>query len=127
LKIIFLTAIFSCFVWADVYYYEYDKKVTLNKLKEQRIMGDNVVEYYQNIQGQKIGVTREIIAKCTKKEYCKDIFEKYSLKNVENLTPTIYLIKLDDGNDVFELSQKLYKEEDITIAHPNFVKERKYR
>ncbi len=127
MKIIFLTAIFFTFTWSESYYYEYDKKVTLTKLKEQKVLGNNLVEYYQNAQGKKVGVTRDIIAKCTKIESCKEIFEKYSLKNFENLTSTLFLIKLNDGDDVFELSQKLYKEEDIVFAHPNFLKKRESR
>ncbi len=109
---------------ADVYYYEYDKKVQLTKLKDSRSSG---IAYYENSAGQKIGVKNQVLVKCKSTDKCKKIFDKYNLKETENLTSSIVLINLKQNEDPFELSQKLYLEDGISIAHPNFVKKRQQR
>ncbi len=120
-----LSILFLCVaLCSESYYYEYGKKVELTKLKEQRVVNDQVIKYYKNSAGQKIGIKDEIIVKCKSNQECKDIFEKYNLTKVENLTQTIALIKLINGENVFVLSQKLYLEDGIITAHPNFIKKR---
>lgn len=110
-------------VFSDVYYYEYGKKVKLTKLKEQRDAVDGTF-YYENSANQKVGVKDEILVKCNSKTECEKIFIKYSFKDIEPLGSNIFLIKLRKTDDIFEISQKLYLEEAITIAHPNFLKKR---
>lgn len=125
LKIFLLIMFFTLTLFADdVYYYEYGKKVQLTKLKENR--SSNVV-YYENSAGQKIGVKNQVLVKCESNDKCKKIFDKYNLTEIENLTSSIVLIKLKQNEDPFELSQKLYLEDGISIAHPNFVKKRHKR
>ncbi len=124
MKFLLLVILFSISLWSESYYYEYGKKVELTKIKEQRVINDQVIEYYKNSAGQKVGVKNEIVVKCSSQQECKNIFKKYNLTEVEYLTKTIALIKLLNGENVFTLSQKLYLEEGITTAHPNFVKKR---
>jgi len=110
-------------LFSDVYYYEYGKKVKLTKLKEQRDVTDGTF-YYKNSAGQKVGVRDEILVKCNSRTECEKTFIKYSFKNTESLSSNIFLIKLKKSDDIFEISQKLYLEKTITIAHPNFIKKR---
>ncbi len=127
LKILLLIILFSTTIWADTYYYEYGKKVKLTELKGVRALNDSNITYYQNSTGQKVGVKKEIIAKCKNGSSCKDIFKKFNLTQIQNLTSKIILITLNKDQDPFEVSQQLYAQEDIEFAHPNFVKKRKKR
>ena len=127
MKILLLIILFCATLLSDTYYYEYGKKVQLTKLKETRELNDNNITYYQNSAGQKVGVKKEIIAKCKSLSACEAIFMKYNLTQTENLTSKIILIKLKSDADPFEVSQKLSLEDDIEFAHPNFIKRRKQR
>ncbi len=127
MKILLLIILFCGTLLSDTYYYEYGKKVQLTKLKETRELNDNNITYYQNSAGQKVGVKKEIIAKCKSLSACEAIFMKYNLTQTENLTSKIILIKLKSDADPFEVSQKLSLEDDIEFAHPNFIKRRKQR
>jgi len=111
---------------ADVFYYSFGEKVKLTELKQLRD-NDKNIKYYQNKSGQKVGVTQEIITKCKKKDACTEIFKKYNLIHITNLTDTILLITLKKDEDPFEISQKLSLEEKIKFAHPNFIKKKKTR
>ncbi len=123
MKIYLLSIFLYSTLFSDVYYYEYGKKIKLTKIKEQRDVADGTL-YYENSVGQKVGVKNEILVKCNSKIECEKIFIKYSLKGIETLSSNIFLIKLKEIDNLFELSQKLYLEEAITIAHPNFIKKR---
>jgi hypothetical protein len=112
--------------YADTYYYEYGKKVKLTKLKDQRSDLKDV-EYYKYESGRKVGVKKEVLVKCKNMSACKDIFKEHNLTKYRNLTPSIVLITLNKEDDPFEISQKLYEEEDIEYSHPNFVKKRQKR
>ncbi len=126
-KIIILTLLFYTFSWSEVYYFADGERVYLNKLKEQRTAGDGIIKYYKNQDGQKMGVTKEILVKCKLNKSCQQIFKKYNLTNIENITSSIFLITVKKNNDIFELSQNLYLENNITISHPNFIKKYQVR
>ncbi|HIP59969.1 MAG TPA: hypothetical protein EYH01_06040 [Campylobacterales bacterium] len=127
MKILLLIILFCSTILSDTYYYEYGKKIQLTKLKETRASNDTNITYYQNSSGQKVGVKKEIIVKCKNVSSCQDVFKKYNLNQIENLTSKIILITLKADIDPFELSQKLSLEDDIEFAHPNFIKKRKRR
>ncbi len=126
-KIFTLTLLLYTISWSEVYYFADDKKVYLNKLKEQRDIYDNIIEYYENQDEQKMGVKREIFVKCRLAKSCQQIFKKYNLKNIKDITSSIFLITVKKDDDIFELSQKLYLENNIMISHPNFIKEYQVR
>jgi hypothetical protein len=126
MKIFFLIIIFTLPSFANVFYYSHGKKIVLTELKQLRNLDKNI-KYYQNESGQKVGVTQEILTKCKKGYSCKEIFLKYNLSDITNLTSTIILITLKNGEDPFEVSQKLSLEKNIKFAHPNFIKKKKTR
>lgn len=127
MRILLLIILFCSALMSEVHYFSFGKKVTLIKLKESRLIGDKQIAYYQNGAGQKLGVSQEVLAKCTDIKACEALFIKYDLKKVKNLTKSIFLISLEKGEDPFALSNKLYKEDAITFAHPNFLKPRVQR
>ena len=126
MKIPILLILFTTAMLADVFYYSHGEKVQLTELKQLRDT-DKSIRYYQNEAGQKMGVTQEILAKCKQATTCKELLKRYDLTHVTNLTSTIMLITLQNGEDPFEISQKLSLEDAIKFAHPNFIKKKKTR
>jgi len=126
-KNISLILLFYTFSWGEVYYFAYGEKVYLNKLKEQRAMGNELIKYYENQEGQKMGVKKEILVKCKISSFCEETFKKYDFKNIKKLTSSIFLITSKSNDNIFELSQRLYFEEEIISSHPNFIKKYQVR
>ena len=114
------------FSFAKVYYFDNGEKVYLNKLRETRGFNSENISYYENQMGQKVGVKQEIIIKCKAIDSCQNIFKKYNIQNIKQITSSIFLLSVKNS-ELFELSQKLYVEKDITISHPNFIKEYRLR
>jgi hypothetical protein len=112
-------------VKADDFYYEYGKKVMIVKSLDSR--DNSGIKYYENSLGKKIGVTDEIIFQFIDNNSSIDILKKYNIDKIDKLSDRLYLIKAPKGQNIFELSQKLYEENSIEFAHPNFIKERKRR
>ena len=111
---------------ANDFYYEYGKKVEVTKVKGQRSLGDASIEQYTTSSGKKVGIKNEIIVKC-KQADCVSTLNKYNLTNITNLTDTVFLVKLVNDENIFEIVQKLYLDENIEFANPNFVKTRTKR
>jgi len=110
---------------AESFYYEYGKKVTVKKISDNRT--NSSISYYKNSLGKKIGIKNEIIFKCMEGKECLSIVKGYNLTDISNLSNNIYIVKILNGNDIFEISQKLYLEDNIEFANPNFVKKRHRR
>jgi len=69
----------------------------------------------------------EVLVKCIDNKICPKVLESYKFKNIEKLTNTIYLIKLDDDKDAKITSILLQENEQIKFAHPNYIKTKKRR
>ena len=117
----------SLTVCASDYYYEYGKKIEVTKLYEQRVVKDKNINYYKTQSGHKIGVTNEIIVQCKSNIDCKDVLKNYSLLNISKLSDKLFLVKISDSENVFGLSNILYNNDNIKMAHPNFIKNKKRR
>ncbi len=124
MKLLILLFWTSYILIADSIYYEYGKKVVLSKLPTQRVVNGHTIQYYQTQDGNKIGVKNEVIIKCDSAVVCQNIFNKYDLNSTKKLSEKFYLISVPKNQDLFELSSKLYMEDSIEMAHPNFVKKR---
>jgi hypothetical protein len=125
MKKILLVVAMTLVVGASDFYYEYGKKVMITKSYESR--GNSSIKYYQNSLGKKIGVDDKIILKCKVDRVCEESLKKYNIKEIERLSDTLYLVTIAPKEDIFKLSQELYRDESIEFAHPNFIKERKRR
>ncbi len=123
LPALFALSVTAC---ANDYYYEYGKKVGVVKLHESRTINDRNVHYYK-INGKKVGVTDEIIVQCNDGVDCPQVLEKYHFPKVSTLSEKLFLVKVQNADDVFKLSRRLHDDKDIKLAHPNFVKQRKRR
>jgi len=127
MKKLSLLILFCLSLFANNSFYQNGNLVTLTPLKEARDINNNSVKYYQTQYGQKVGVTNQILLKCNNDVDCTKTLNKYSFQNITKLTTTIYLITIFNSEDVFEVSKKLYEDENIQFAHPNFLKEKKRR
>ena len=110
----------------DDYYIQYGKKVEVAKIVEKQALSRNVasekVDFYMTSHGKKVGVTNEIIVKCLESVICAEIFKSFSLTEASNLSDSLYLVKIPDGDDVFTISNKLSNNPNVEFAHPNFIK-----
>lgn len=79
------------------------------------------------MRGQKIGVTDEILIQCKKEFSCLALFSKFNIINYSQLTDKIFIIKIEDYDNVFSLSRRLFETGKVEFSHPNFIKERKKR
>lgn len=113
------------------FYYENGQKVEVSKLYEKRSVEQNAsikkVTYYKTSKGHKVGVLNEILVQCKTGINCKELLNKYDIASVTALSDTIFLVNIATDQNVFEISQKLYEDKDVELAHPNFVKEKKRR
>lgn len=114
-------------VSASDYYYEYGKKVNVTTSYEQRAVNSNNVDYYITDSGNKVGVTDKIIIECKSGIECTAILNTHGYMNVSKLSDKLFIITINEGENIFEVSRKLYNDKDIKLAHPNFIKTKKRR
>lgn len=116
---------------ATNFYYENDQKVEVTKLHESRSYDGNSskksVDYYKTSTGHQVGVTNEILVQCKTNVDCKKVIKEYEPLSIVALSDTIFLVSITEDKNVFDFSQLLYSRDEINIAHPNFIKEKKRR
>jgi len=126
-EIVLLLAGLTINACAGEYYYENGKKVEVHKLPESRVLSSKDVAYYKTEYGHRIGVNNEIIVQCKNGVNCMKILSQYGLSDISKLSAHLFLVKVKNSVSVFELSRKLYADDKIELAHPNFIKNRKKR
>jgi hypothetical protein len=120
----FFLLLFITFLYSDEFYYEFGKKVflkpALNKMSRGVIKSD--VRYYKTENGKIVGIGRKILVKFKDKADIKSFFSKYKIKNYKKLYGNVFIIVLDNKQDIFKFSQELYCDEDTIYAIPNKIK-----
>lgn len=128
MKYILFLLLLGNYLFANKFYYEFDKKVEIkNQLQTQNLKTKNDILQYQTTTGKNIKFKNEIIVQCKINAYCEDDFSDLSIIDYEKVIDNLYLIKLTKNQDIFDLAQKLYLKDDIRSAHPNYVKAREKR
>jgi hypothetical protein len=112
---------------ANEIYYKDGKLVTLQNLHLSRSVNNSYVNFYKNEHGQKIGITDEILIQCKEGVSCLKLFNKMSITNYSKLTDKIFIVKVEDYDNIFSLSRELYESGEVEFAHPNFIQEKKRR
>ncbi len=125
MKNLFFLILSLNFLYANNFYYEFDKKIEVTEIKESSDL-EGVKEYLTN-DGRTVKFANEILVQCKQNAYCNDDFEDLTLTNIEQIDSTFFLIKLDDSQNIFEYCEKLHQKDDIQSAHPNFINQRKKR
>jgi hypothetical protein len=126
-KYLLLSFSLSLSLLATDYYYEYGKKVEVTKLNQIRTINNQDIKYYMTSNGHKVGVNDEIIVQCQDNINCQNELEKYSFLKISKLSKKLFLVKASSGDNIFKISQELYSNDAIKLAHPNFIKNRKRR
>lgn len=125
MKYLIILLLSLTFSYANKFYYENDKKVEVQdngtKTKSINQTYDDVQEY-TTTEGKKIKFRNEILVQCQTNSYCEDDFEELNLINYKKINETMYLIKLDNTQDIFFYCQKLYEQTDIKSAQPNYIR-----
>ncbi len=126
-KILFTTLVLFTNLFAQNSYYEFGKKVTLTPLLEKKSTNTNV-KYYINEKKETIGiVSNELIVKCDKNTLKDVILNKYNIKETEKLGKDLYLLRLFNSQNIFELANILYESKTVEFAIPNTIKNIKKR
>lgn len=121
MKFLLLILFFISVGFAKNFYYEYDKKVYLEKkIQDKKTRSKNhSFNTYLTKEGKTISFKHEIIVQCKENKSCENDFRKLKLNNFEKIAGTFYLIKLQREQNIFDYSQKLYKLDNIKTAKPN--------
>lgn len=128
MKYFYLTVFFVSSLFSQTYYYEFGKKVILNSSKQKRVTSDNNISYYTNENGIEVGVINdEIIVKCIDSKKCAEILSEYKLDDIEELTKTMFLVKLNSGENVFDIANKLHADSRIEFSKANTVRKTQKR
>ena len=116
---------------ASDFYYENGQKVEVLKIEsnevQQKKTDNDAVKYYQTSKGHKVGVKNDILVECKEKVNCREVLSSYPLISIKALSETIFLVEVAKDKNVFEVSQKIYEDVNVKIAHPNFRKEKRRR
>jgi len=111
---------------SDNFYYQNDKKIELTPIKNieklQKKDSNQTINYYKTEQGQTVGVTQEIIIKIEDKKSLEPLLNKYNLNLKQNLTTKLYVVETNNNQETLEIANSLYTEENVSYAHPNFIK-----
>ena len=122
-----LLAIFLQFIFAnDQYYYNNGIKhylTPINQTVKIRSISNNSKQYFKTNNNIIVAVKDTILIKLKKSNISIDnILERYNISLIDKLTNKIYLLKIKNFQDIFDISNLLYNDKDIQYAHPNFEK-----
>jgi hypothetical protein len=124
-NIIFLTFLFFANA-SDDFYYQNNKKVFLTPLEIsqnfQKIDSNQTINYYKTQNNMTVGVSKEIIIKIKEKKVLKALLKKYPISLKTKLTSQLYVLESNSTSVTLEVSNQLYHDENVSYAHPNFIK-----
>ncbi len=116
-----------CVVMANESYYKNGKLVELINTHNIRATTGVDVNYYKTQKGKKVGIRDQILVQCKENIDCEKLLKSYKLFNYRKITQKIFVVKIENYDEIFLLSRKLFESGDVQFAHPNFIKERKKR
>ena len=134
-KKIILVILFSCATLfsSESYYYSNNKKVYLTPVytqttnKVQALSMKKNIRYYQTSTNNILGVSNSIIVNFMNLQNFDEIKSKYQLSMIKKLYGSVYIFEIRDNSKIFDIANRLYMEENIKYAHPNFIKSVKKR
>ncbi len=124
-KLILLMLVASGLYSQDSFYYKNGKKVTL--IPKKRIERSVGVIYYQDKQGNELGINREILVKLKDDQSIKPLLEKYAISLKEKITENIYIVTCKDVTLTLDTANRLYGDSSVIYAHPNFLRKKVFR
>ncbi len=113
--------------YANDSYYSNGQLVELQNIHSSRSASGSYIDYYKTANGQKVGITDDILVQCKEEVNCTQLLNQFNLTNYTKLTDKIFIIKIQDYDNIFSVSRALFESQKVKFAHPNFIKERKQR
>jgi len=110
---------------SEHFYYHQNKKITLTPIKQRNMHQPNTgrtIHYFKTKSGRLIGINNEILIKLKHGKTIENLLQKYPLTLKKQLTPDLYLCKVNSTNDTLTISSQLRREENVNYAQPNFIK-----
>ena len=127
-KILFLFLIvFTFSVASDLYYFQNGKKVYLTPLSDKTRAMDKNTKFYTTPRGETIGISDTILVKTVPKINIEILAKKYNVKVVKRVLINVYLLQVDDISKTLDFSNKLFNDDNIIYAHPNFLRKKTTR
>ncbi len=118
---------FSISASAQEFYYHNNQRIQLKQIPKLSHKNSNAIKYYQNEQGNILGITKQIILKISDESQIGLYAMEFNLSIEKKLTRTLYLVKVSDKNLTLETANNLSLKEGIVYAHPDFIKRRESR
>ena len=93
----------------------------------KKSFNDLPIKYYKTVTGNKVGVTDQLLVQCSKSINCPELLDTFDLLNYSKLSDTIFIVTIENGDDIFSVSKSLFESKKVEFAHPNFIKEKRRR
>jgi len=113
--------------YASESYYENGKLVELQNTYSSRSFNDSSIKYYKTAAGKKVGITDQLLVQCKKSVNCPNLLDTFNLSNYSKLSDDIFIVKIENRDNIFSVSRALFESGMVEFAHPNFIKARKKR
>ena len=124
-KLIIVFVTFTLCIHSQEYYYKNNTKISLEKVHMPSTTAD--IEYYKTEKGILLGVTDKIIVKTTDLTLLESYATELNASIEKKLSSNLYLLKVKDRNQTFNIANALNEKESIAYAHPDFIKKRMLR
>ena len=113
--------------YANESYYQNGKLVELQSTYLSKFFNDSSINYYKTAAGKKVGITNQLLVQCKKSVNCPKLLDTFDLLNYSKLSDKIFLVKIENAEDIFSVSRAIFESDKVEFAHPNFIKERRKR
>jgi len=113
--------------YADESYYKNGKLVELQNTHISRSSNHSSTSYYKTASGKSVGVTDQLLVQCKRSVSCPKLLATFDLLNYSKLSDTIFVVKVENGDNVFSVSRALFESNKVLFSHPDFTKERRKR
>jgi len=108
-------------------YYKNGKLVVLQNIHSIRSFNDSSIKYYKTVSGNKVGITNQLLVQCKESVNCPKLLDTFNLLSYSKLSDKIFIVKIENRDDIFFISRALFESNKVAFAHPNFIKKRRKR
>jgi subtilisin family serine protease len=123
-KIVLISFLSISILNADFFYFK-GKKKELTQIKSRDYNSNTI--YYQTQQGKRLGVKDQLIISFSNKSIKEYIQIEYSLKEIKQLSNTMYLYQTPSKEETLDIANELNKVVGIKFAQPDFLKKKTNR
>ncbi len=114
--------VLAALLHADLYYYAHGRKIPLLPQNDTRLRALHTSAYTTLLSpsGALLGVGDRIIVGFKSLADARAIQERYQLTFVRRLGTTMVLYRIPSSADALTLSNRIYEQEEVRFAHPDF-------